>query len=292
MPEDRFVRVPAMGRTGGHWVYVERAGPRDAGPPVVLLHGFGASSYAWRAVMPPLAEHRRVLAPDLYGFGYTERPQDLASYTRTGQVGLVLGLLDALDHPTAHLVGHSYGGSLAVTLAARHPERVQSLVLIDAAHPSYPQRRRYRLAAFPPWSFFFIRFLGLRRGFVEKALERTYYDPEMVTPERVTAYRQRLRVEGVARAYRGLTAPQPDPGPEVDVDQVRVPTLALWGAEDSLIPVEDAREITSRMPYATFVELPGVGHAPHEEAPAEVARRILEFLDRGYSTAEDRVERP
>lgn len=292
MPEENFVRVPVLGGSGHHWVYVERAGPGDAGPPVVLLHGFGASSYAWRAVLPRLAEHRRVLAPDLYGFGYTERPEDLANYTRTGQVLLVLGLLDALDHPTAHLVGHSYGGSLAVTLAARHPERVESLVLIDAAHPSYPQTRRRRLAAFRPWSFFFVRVLSLRRSFVENALERIYHDPGLVTRERVDAYRQRLRVEGAVRAYRGLTATLPDPGPEVDLEQVRVPTLVVWGAEDSLIPVEEAREITSRMPRARFVELSNVGHAPHEEAPAEVARRILEFLDRIFSTVGDPIQTP
>jgi pimeloyl-ACP methyl ester carboxylesterase len=126
LPQERFVRV------GDQLVYVEQAG---AGEPVVLLHGFGASSYTWRQVMPGLAESHRVLAVDLNGFGWTERPAARASYTREGQMALVLGVLDALEIGRAHLVGSSYGGALALWLALEHPERVRSLVSSCAATP-------------------------------------------------------------------------------------------------------------------------------------------------------------
>lgn len=279
LPRDRFVPVTAPGGRGTHRIHVERAGLDHAGAPVVLLHGFGGSSYSWREVMPRLAERHPVLAPDLYGFGYTERPDDPTAYTRTGQVGLVLGLLDALGYDAAHLVGHSYGGALAVALAVRHPERVRSLVLVDAAHPSYPQRRRHRIARWAPYSAFYVRVLGLRRRFVAKALEHTYHDDALAKPEVVDAYLERLRVEGAVRAYRGLTMPQPDPGPDVELKEVRAPTRVLWGTEDSLISAEAGRRATEEIPGANFVEIPEAGHSPHEERPEEVARRILEFLD-------------
>src|SRR4030095_16933166 len=81
VPEDRFVRID------GHLVHFEQAG---SGEPVVLIHGFGASAYSWRQVMPVLAESYRVVAVDLNGFGYTQRPKSPASYTREGQEKLVL----------------------------------------------------------------------------------------------------------------------------------------------------------------------------------------------------------
>jgi pimeloyl-ACP methyl ester carboxylesterase len=100
IPADRFVRV------GEQLVHTEQAG---TGEPVVLLHGFGGSTYSWREVMPELARSYRVVAIDLNGFGYTERPKSRESYTREGQGKLVLGVLDALGIDRAHIFGHSYG---------------------------------------------------------------------------------------------------------------------------------------------------------------------------------------
>lgn len=286
VPAERFVQVIAAEGRGTRLVHVERAGLENGGPPVVLLHGFGGSSYSWRHVIPRVAERHPVLAPDLYGFGYTERPEDEAAYTRTGQVGLVLGVLDALGYDTAHLVGHSYGGALAATLAARHPERVRSLVLVDAAHPSYPQTRRRPIARCSPYNAFYVRVLGLRRRVVEEALERSYHNDDLAKPEVVKAYLERLRIQGAIRAFRGLTVPQPDSGPEVELRDVGAPTLVLWGTEDPLISVEGGRRATGEIPRASFFEIEGAGHAPHEEKPAEVARRILEFLaSQGNRTA-------
>lgn len=282
LSEERFVTLPGLDGAETQ-VYVERAGALRADEtPVVLLHGFGGSSYAWRRLMPSLARHHRVIAPDLYGFGYTERPEELSGYTATAQSRLVVELLDALGHRSAHLVGHSYGGAIALTVAARHPERVSSLVLVDSAAPSYPRTRRHPLAALPPYAYLYVRVLGLRTGFVERVLERSYHDDSLASPEQVEAYRDRLRIEGVARAYRGLTAPQPDPGPEVELEEIEVPTLVLWGSEDPLISVETGRRATERMPRSVFRQIPGAAHAPHEERPEEVADHILGWLADGW----------
>lgn len=270
LPETRFVEV------GGRLVHVEQAGE---GEPVVLLHGFGASTYTWRRVIPALARSYRVLAADLYGFGATERPRDFASYTRGGQAGLVLALLDRLGIERAHLVGHSYGGAISLWLADRHPERLRSLVLVDSAAPTYPNDRRSRIARVKPLAWLFLRGFALTPRWIQKALEMSVADRSLVTPELVRGYLSPLRVEGVDAAFHGLTAPLPEPdGPEVDLARITLPTLGIWGTEDRLVAVADGKREVLRMPRGTFVELSGIGHMPMEECPEELARIVLDFL--------------
>ena len=161
IPADRFVRV------GEQLVHIEQAG---AGEPVVLLHGFGGSTYSWREVMPALARSYRVVAIDLNGFGYTQRPKSRESYTREGQGKLVLAVLDALGIERAHIFGHSYGGGLTLYLASRHPERFRSMVLVDSSAPTYSDDRRSRVAALRPLTELFVRSVALRPGMIRKAL--------------------------------------------------------------------------------------------------------------------------
>lgn len=195
-PPERFVPVD------GHLVYVEQQG---AGEAVVLLHGFGASSYSWRKVIPELARSFRVVAIDLNGFGWTERPSDPRSYSRDGQIQLVLGVMRELGIRRAHFVGHSYGGSLTLYMAARHPEVVRSMVLVDSAAPTYSDDRRSRLASIRPLDSLLVR-LALTPSHVRRSLVESVYDPAVITPEVLQAYLDRLRVHGVVDAYYGLTA--------------------------------------------------------------------------------------
>jgi pimeloyl-ACP methyl ester carboxylesterase len=269
-PADRFVRV------GGQLVHVEQAG---SGEPVVLLHGFGASTYSWRKVSPELARSHRVVAIDLNGFGYTERPRSRASYTREGQAELVLGTMDALGIARAHIAGHSYGGGITLYLASRHPERFLSMVLVDSSAPTYPNDRRSRAAALLPLDALFIRTLALRPGQVRKSLLRAFWDDSKVTPELVRAYLDRVAVEGAGYAFYGLTALAP-PGPPVELDKIEIPTLVVWGAHDELISPESGRRAAARLPHGEFVLLDGSGHMPMEEEPEALLRAVLPFLER------------
>jgi len=238
IPEERFVRV------GGQLVHVEQTG---TGEPLVLLHGFGASTYAWRKVAPGLAESFRVIAIDLNGFGYTQRPAARESYTPEGQVEMVLGTLDALGVEQAHFAGHSYGGALTLRLAVGHPERVRSMVLVDSAAPTYPDDRRSRAASLRPLNALFLRTFALRERMIRKALERVYYDDSLVTPEVTRAYLERLKIEGMGDAYYGLTAPRP-PSPPIDLAKIDIPALVIWGADDLLIKVDDGRRVSALLP--------------------------------------------
>jgi pimeloyl-ACP methyl ester carboxylesterase len=300
-PSERFVEVD------GRQVYVEQQG---AGEAVVLLHGFGESSWSWRKVMPELARSFRVVAPDLNGFGWTERPRDPPSYTLEGQERLVLGVLAALRVTRAQFVGHSYGGTLTLFLASRHPDLVRSMVLIDSAAPTYGDDRRSRVASVRPLDSLFVRF-ALTPRHIRGSLLASVYDPALVTPELVRTYLDRLRVEGEADAYYGLTArlrrtqaagglapaaPAPADGEaagttatakakartagSVALEQLALPALVVWGAEDRLIRVEAGRRAARRLPAGEFVTIPRCGHLPMEERPAELLALVVPFLRR------------
>lgn len=271
VPEDRFLRL------GDQLVHIEQAG---RGEPVILLHGFGASTYSWRHVMPALATAFRVVAIDLNGFGYTERPRAFESYSREGQAALVLRVMDALGIRSAHLMGHSYGGGLSLFLAARHPERVRSLVLVDSSAPTYADDRRSRAASVKPLLGLYLRSFVLRPETVRKALLRSFHDDSLVTPELVREYFERIRVEGVVDAYYGLTAPARTASEPVVLETIQAPALVVWGAEDRLISAESGRRAAARMPRSEFVLMEGVGHVPLEEKPDELVRIVLPFLER------------
>lgn len=271
VPEDRFLRI------GGQLVHIEQAG---RGEPLVLIHGFGASTYSWRKVMPALAESFRVVALDLSGFGYTQRPRTFASYTREGQAELILKVMDALGFDSAHLMGHSYGGGLTLWIASRHPERVRSMVLVDSSAPTYANDRRSRAASLRPLVSIFLRSVVLRPGSVRKALLRSFYDDSLVTPELVREYFDRLRIEGVIDAYHGLTAPAPASKGGVDLAKIDVPALVVWGAEDVVISKELGRNAAARLPRGEFALMEKTGHIPMEERPEELLRIVLPFLDR------------
>jgi pimeloyl-ACP methyl ester carboxylesterase len=269
LPAERFIEVC------GRAVYVERAG---AGEALLLIHGFGGSSYSWRQVISGLTVHRCVVAVDLSGFGWTERVADPAAYTLEAQERLLIGVLDVLGLDRADVAGHSYGGGIALWLAARHPARVRSLVLVDSTLPSYTVERRRGVARSRLLVSAFLRGIALRRGFIRSALERSFFDQALVTNELVGAYLARLRVEGAVDAYRGLTLPSKQPRPEVDLTSVGQPTLIVWGADDELLPVRLGERAASAMPRARLVVIERCGHIPMEERPEEFVAAVEPFL--------------
>lgn len=262
----------------GRLVFTEQEGQ---GEPVLLLHGFGASSYSWRKVMPDLAEEYRVVALDLLGFGWTERPENGRPFTRDHQVRLVLGVMDALGIERAHIVGHSYGGSITMALAADYPERVKSMVLVDSAAVDYPMLRRKWFSRVSLFNWIYVRGLALRTGTAERAFERAYYDDALVTDELIEAYLERLRVEGAARAFRGLSRPLPasQRPREIRYEDLAIPTLVLWGAQDQVVGPEVGSFHCVLVPDCRFVAIEGAGHSLMEEKPAEFIEEVTAFFD-------------
>lgn len=259
----------------GRTVHVEQ---RGEGEPLLLLHGFGESTYSWRKVVPDLSAHYRTIAIDLHGFGYTERPKEPAAYSRDGQLRLVLSVLDALGIESAHVAGHSYGGALTLALAALHPERVRSLILIDSAAPTYPDSKKSGIGRSRTLARLALGIL-LRPAAIRRNLKKAYFDDSLATPEVARAYADRLAIEGVLDAYAGLSEPPPSAGPPIDLATIRKPSLWIWGIEDRTVKIEGGRIAAAKMEGSTFVAIERSGHSPMEETPDEVVRAILAFLD-------------
>jgi len=239
---ERFVRV------GEQLVSVEQAGE---GQPLVLLHGFG----------------------------YTQRPRERSAYTLDGQERLVLGVLDQLGIDRARLAGHSYGGGLALHLAATHPGRFERLLLIDNTLPLFASARRSPLFRWRWVSNLAVRTFGLSDSRIAWGLRESYHDDTLVTPELVGDYAKRLRIEGAVDAFRGLIGPSDEPPRELDLATIRQPTLVVWGEEDRLIDVAGARERSAAIPGGRFVSIPDCGHAPMEECPEAFLEAVLPFLE-------------
>ena len=264
----------------GRSVRADAASDRDE-IPVVLLHGFASSTWSWRNVLPDLTRQREAVALDFWGFGLSDRPRRSEFYLRSGQVDLVLAVMDQLGFERAHLVGHSYGGAIAMTLAHSHADRVASLTLINSAPPEYPIRRRKLFAALEPAVFTYVRGLGLRNWNVRRVLSMMYHDSEMLDQELVQGYAERLRVEGATDAYFGLTRPLPRARKQKEVayQELRPKTLVIWGQNDQIVSVENGRFAASQLPEARFEVIEDCGHAPMEERPAEVLRLLLPHFE-------------
>ncbi len=116
---------------------------------------------------------------------------------------------------------------------------------------------------------------------MREGLQRSTADDSIVTEELVDAYHQRLTIEGTPRAFWGLTAPLRDPQGEVELADIELPTLLVWGSEDTLITADSARRAARVLSAYRFVELPGIGHLPMEESPAALAEVLRRYFDDG-----------
>lgn len=271
--DDRFVEVR------GYAIHYQDDGPRDA-PPVVLVHGFGAWSFTWRAQRAALlAAGHRVITTDQIGYGASDRPAE-PIYTTRLQAELLLGALDALGVAAADFVGHSFGGRVAMQIAIIAPARVRSLILISPEAFASARPPIARLVDVP--------LLGYALAFYSTA-------PRLVRPglkyvSKAHGWLSDVAVRGYAApaAVRGSAAAQvaqarspkdgADPVPD-NLGRIGQRALVIWGADDPVFPVADARRLVEVLPRADLRVIAGAGHLPHEEREPEVTAAILAFLD-------------
>ncbi|MCJ7510478.1 MAG: alpha/beta hydrolase [Dehalococcoidia bacterium] len=252
---------------------------RGQGPPLVLIHGLAGSIGNFRYNIPVLSEHLRVVALDLKGFGYSERPA-AGDYSPTAQALLVGELMDRLGIPRAAVLGHSMGGAIALRLAATWPEKVDRLILVDSVPPG---RMVPRFAASPPLP----SFLRLGTALVlhqprlrEIVLRQGFYDPAFLSPEMLEEFRRIARIRGSANAIASLLSDAARDEP-LDLSRVRQPVLLLWGRHDRLTGLRVARWLADQIPDARLQVIERARHMVLEEQAEEANEAILAFLSGG-----------
>ncbi len=261
------------------------------GPAVVLIHGYGASSASWLPVIPTIARHHRVIAIDLKGFGWTSRPA--GDYSPSAEAALVWGVLDKLGVHDVAIVGHSWGTSVAMSMAVAHPDRVRRVALYDAY--VYDDQ----VPGFFRWAE--TRGLGellfgmFYRERIEDRAPLAFYDERIVTQARVDAVEDDLAKPGtvaaalaVARTHHFATlhrelAASPFGASARSRDHAKQ-VLLLWGENDQVTPLRFGQRLVAELADATLVTYPRCGHIPMAEAP-QSTRDLAAFLDRDLESA-------
>lgn len=257
---------------------------KGTGTPLVLLHGFTSSTYSWKDVFEPLSKNFHVIAIDLKGFGFSEKPD--GDYTRRAQALLVSHLLDHLKIEKTWLCGNSMGGEVSLNFALQNPQRVAGLVLIDSAGISVNGgdsfAPRYLLV---PVVGRILTALSLATDkLVREGLEKSFYDDTKITDERVAYYYRPLQTRsGQLAALRARTQAGQLPI-EQDLSKVNARTLIIWGAEDALIPLPAGRKLNSLIKDSKLVIIQKCGHVPQEEMPAPVLDEMTKFIEESSQT--------
>jgi pimeloyl-ACP methyl ester carboxylesterase len=273
-PPSRYLQVQGL------QLHVRDTGPSAVAgqpppPALLLLHGFGSSLHTWDDWAASLQDRWRVVRIDLPGAGLTGAdPQ--GDYSDAHSVQLLLALMDQLGLARATLVGHSMGGRLAWRLAAEHPDRVDKLVLVAPdgfASPGF----EYGQAPEMGLAVQLMRHV-LPRLVLKASLEPAYADPKRFSEATVDRYHDMLLAPGVRGALiqrmQQLVLQEPTPW----LRRITAPTLLMWGEQDAMIPLANAQDYLKSVPKSRLVSFAGVGHLPHEEAPASSLPALRAFL--------------
>lgn len=271
----RYIDLP-----GGLKVHYRDQGRRD-GPTIVMVHGFAASLHTWEPWVQRLGSRYRIITLDLPGFGLTSAPEGY-TLTRSGFVDVVDGVTTKLGVTKFVLAGNSMGGGVAWNYALKHPDKLQGLVLVDAA--GWPQQRDdgkdgpfiFKVLRNPVGRFLIgdLDTTAMTRAGLKDAFAPT---PDMVDDAMVARYVEMSRAPGHRDIILNLMGgfDPADAATNEKLSAIAVPTLVMHGDTDKLIPVSHAALFGDAIPGSTVIIYPRVGHVPMEQ----IADRSAADLD-------------
>ena len=250
---------------------------------LLLLHGFGASLESWRDIQPILEAKYRLVLVDMKGFGNSSKPADRA-YSIFDQAAIINALYKSLNLSDFVLVGHSYGGSVALatylTNVTSSESSIRSLVLIDA--PCYPQSLPFFIKALrtPVLNRISLNLTSPRTR-ASYILHHIFFNRQKVTSERIERYAKYFDLPGshdamIASAKQLI--PEDPASLSARIGEIVVPTLILWGANDPLIFNWQGERLHAGIRRSKLVVFKPCGHVPQEERPQDTAREIIQFI--------------
>lgn len=253
---------------------------------IVLLHGFGSSTYSWQKIMLPFSTFGSVLAYDRPGFGLTERvipyeDVDTNPYLLEYQSQILMAFIEAKKAEKIILVGNSAGGTVAMQTALAYPDRINALILISPAvygsggAPKWikPLLNLPQMDRLGPVLVRTIRERGL------EILELAWSDPGQISEDDFANYQKPLSVDRWDVGLWEFTKANGENDLESRISEITMPVLVITGADDKIIPADQSIQLASELPNASLVVIPDCGHVPQEECPAEFINAVDTFLN-------------
>ena len=261
-------------------MYYQKTGSGDV--PIVLVHGFGASSFSWRENLDPIADAGfTVYAPDMRGFGLSDKGWD-KSMSQDAQADRLKAFMDAQGIDRAVLSGHSMGGGIVANFALRYPDRVRGLVLVDPAiyggTNSGLASTLISLPGIQRWAQHAVRFILANDDRNASTIKSAWFDPSKVTPDVLSGYRRALQTPGWDISLLALLRDGMSNNLGPRLKDLNVPTLIVWGEHDTWISPENAPKLNADIAGSKLVIIPNAGHVSHEEQPEEFNGLVIDFM--------------
>lgn len=249
---------------------------------LLLIHGFGSSTFTWAETAPKLAARGfHIVAVDMLGFGYSDKPAWF-DYSITSQARVIERFMDRLGIGRAAVVGSSYGGAVSLSLALDYPERVEKLVLVGAvsndealSHPIL------RLASLPGVGELITPFLVDSKIFARMRMRETIAvsNHHLVNEYRLSNVRRPLLAADAHHSLLTTSRNWDANRIERDAERLMQPTLLIWGDSDTVIPIHNAYKLHELILNSRFVVLKDCGHIPMEEKPELFVELTTEFCN-------------
>jgi 2-hydroxy-6-oxonona-2,4-dienedioate hydrolase len=260
--EEKFIKIDE------HKIrYLESGNSKNT---LVLLHGLGASSERWLNVIPYFSKNYRVIAPDLIGFGLSDKPH--LDYTPEFFIDFLEKFFtqSGIFHP--NLIGSSLGGQIAANYTSSHTDEIKKLVLTSPAGSmtqSTPALDAYVMAALYP-----------NELTAKNAFELMEASGEEVSQEIITGFIERMKLPNAKLAFMSTVLGLKNSELiTTKLGSITIPTLIIWGANDPVIPIIHANDFVSSIPDCKFFKMDGCGHTPYVQDPDIFASKVLEFLN-------------
>ncbi|MFW6357756.1 MAG: alpha/beta fold hydrolase [Chroococcales cyanobacterium] len=271
-------------------------------PPIILLHGFGASIEHWRHNLPVLSQHHTVYALDLLGFGASKKAS--VDYNINLWVQQIYDFWQTFIGQPVILVGNSIGSQMGLAAAAAHPEMGKGVVMLSLPDTSLLQdgfpswmmsleRSVKQVVASPPL-LKLLFFLARKPAFVKRWAGLAYANRNAVTDELVEILLGPAHDEGAARAFsalfKAMISPQFAPSAKEILPTLTIPMLLIWGSSDFMIPAKLAHRFKELNPNLELVTLENVGHCPHDECPEQFNEIVLNWLSTKFALNSNKLE--
>lgn len=272
-----FMELPS-----GTTAHYRDEGPKDASP-IVLLHGSNSSLHTWEAWVDNLKANYRVITVDLPGHGLTGATPD-DDYTYSGMTRFLKEFTTQLGLNSFTLGGNSMGGGISLNYTLTHPDDVTSLILVDAAGISLPQETdaktdlpiAFKLAG--RWYSDWIIKNITPRGLSEEGLRKSITDQSLIDDKMVDRYWELVRFPGNRHATGKRFTWYREGRSDLEISNITVPALILWGKDDKIIPVEVGYAMEQKLKNSELIVFENAGHIPMEEIPVKTLEAVNIFL--------------